>query len=312
VRLRQRDSVRCDCKWNCKLLGVKINHEPVRTTDPQPPTPRDSDSDLLWIWKKADDDKEYEHNHVMDLSFKVSSQQQPTRCKPSIVSPKTSLVTPPLSGSQIDSRRSSSSNLKYGIHGAGVSSRRPSVQQDNPMGLLALIAEERAPSPRQTLTPRDDNITTPYRRPHADSNASSISSSVAINMTSYGKSNLQRPITMGQSDSYNPPTRIVASITIGTPKDITPNLVKEHLAPIPADLNSVKVVNNTSRKHTLEPEIGVDMRLSIKGELAVQLVPHKKRSGLYRTNAPASIGPLRVPSNVISHSNVPPSLAKIL
>ena len=145
VRLRQRDSVRCDCKWNCKLLGIKVDHEPISNTEPAPPTPRDTDGDLLWIWRQSDDDKEYEHNHIMDLSFKVySGTVRESRKaflaspKTSLASPKTSLVTPPLSGARMVSRRSSQVHLKSGLPSA---SRRSSVQ-DCPMAILALMAEE--------------------------------------------------------------------------------------------------------------------------------------------------------------------------
>ena len=81
LRRRKRDSVRCDCRWGCKLIGVKTSAPSSLPMMPSTasggrggdagggdaavafryPVLRDTDTDLIWFWDRPE--REYAHNH---------------------------------------------------------------------------------------------------------------------------------------------------------------------------------------------------------------------------------------------------------
>ena len=62
ARKRKRDSVRCDCKWTCKLMGIKTSARPASAAEFTELHERDTD--LLWYYDRAD--KGHAHNHTME------------------------------------------------------------------------------------------------------------------------------------------------------------------------------------------------------------------------------------------------------
>ena len=87
ARKRKRDSVRCDCKWTCKLVGLKTTTKAIGQLEFSDVT--EEDQDLLWYWDGPE--KAHAHNHAMDTfnGFGASGAEKSDSPRPVSRSPLT-------------------------------------------------------------------------------------------------------------------------------------------------------------------------------------------------------------------------------
>ena len=81
TRQRRRHSVRCNCRWGCRLIGMRIQEN----LDPEANV-TDTDAGMVWWWEK--NDREINHNHPLDF------EGIPVRAARSPASPPSSIDRP--------------------------------------------------------------------------------------------------------------------------------------------------------------------------------------------------------------------------
>ena len=292
-RQRQRDSVRCDCKWNCKLIGVRIEHSVEATVDGiGPRSPRDHDPDLMWVWKSADLDKDFDHNHVMDLDFKVISGTNvvvgfagdANVSVPVYITPSPSTRTNTNSTQQSDPQAPIAPVEDGDASAALLSLGAPSssnILQSRSIGGTALTATQ-SPPPNQPLQhlqqrPSLQQSRPAYSFPSAPSSrASTFGAPYPVSSSSSSSSSQQalsstmtRGLPPHGGSSFVPirtvaPGEILPLVRMGQPSPSQPPPVDAtpiQLAPLHWTPESSSSSPSPAKLHALEPVIRMDTRM---------------------------------------------------
>ena len=132
TKQRKRHSVRCNCAWSAKLIGMKVY---LPRTQGSWPSLTDTDPDMVWWW---DESGHNEHNHELDYDIVPfvrspfsSPDQQPRTSAPS---------AQPLSAKPSPTGSSGSQSV-YSPISPNYSSMRPSLVS---LSQLAELAERRS------------------------------------------------------------------------------------------------------------------------------------------------------------------------